>query len=87
MANISNYGASKSLKEAIKELGIKDVTFHALRHSHGSVLLSKGVDLKYVSKRLGNKNISTTIDIYIHLLDTQRQTEDEKTFDIMSSIF
>lgn len=87
VANISNYGASKSLKEAIKELGIKDVTFHALRHSHGSVLLSKGVDLKYVSKRLGHKNISTTIDIYIHLLDAQRQTEDEKTFDIMSSIF
>ncbi|CAK1241739.1 tyrosine-type recombinase/integrase [Fructobacillus cardui] len=87
VANISNYGASKSLKEAIKELGIKEVTFHALRHSHGSVLLSKGIDLKYVSKRLGHKNISTTIDIYIHLLDAQRKTEDEKTFDIMSSIF
>lgn len=87
VANVSNYGVSKTLKKAIKFLGIKDISFHALRHSHGSLLLSKGVDIKYVSKRLGHKNISTTIDIYTHLLNSQRQTEDEKTLNIMTSIF
>ncbi|GAO99872.1 tyrosine-type recombinase/integrase [Fructobacillus ficulneus] len=87
VANISNYGAGKTLKKAIKELGIKEVTFHALRHSHGSLLLSQGVDIKYVSKRLGHKNISTTIDTYTHLLDAQKVTEDERTYNIMSSIF
>ncbi|GIC70572.1 tyrosine-type recombinase/integrase [Fructobacillus tropaeoli] len=87
VADVSNYGVSKTLKKAIKFLGIKDISFHALRHSHGSLLLSKGVDLKYVSKRLGHKNISTTIDIYTHLLDSQRKAEDEKALNIMSSFF
>ncbi|CAH1853918.1 site-specific integrase [Convivina intestini] len=87
IADVSNYGAGKILKKAIKELGIKPVSFHALRHSHGSLLLSQGVDIKYVSARLGHKNISTTIDVYTHLLNSQKESEEEKTQQIMSSVF
>ncbi|MCK8617335.1 tyrosine-type recombinase/integrase [Fructobacillus sp. M158] len=87
IADVSNYGAGKVLKKAIHELDIKSVSFHALRHSHGSLLLSQGVDMKYVSNRLGHKNLSTTINIYTHLLSSQRQTEEEKTQTIMTSLF
>lgn len=87
IADISNYGAGKALKAAIKELDIKPVSFHALRHSHGSLLLSQGIDIKYVSSRLGHKNISTTINVYTHLLSSQKESEEEKTQRIMMSIF
>ena len=44
-----------------------------LRHSHGSLLLSKGVDIATVSKRLGHSSISTTIENF-HVLDDEGKT-------------
>lgn len=38
---------------------------HALRHTFGSMLLEKGVDLKTISELLGHKDISTTSNIYL----------------------
>lgn len=87
IANISNYAVSKTMKKSEDFLGIKKVTFHALRHSHGSLLLSKGIDVKYVSKRLGHKNISTTLSIYTHLLDNQKNLEERKADNIFNSDF
>ncbi len=46
----------------------KEYTPHSLRHGYGSVLLSEGVDIKVVSKLLGHKDISTTYNIYIHVI-------------------
>lgn len=39
-------------------------SFHALRHTHATRLIEKGLGLDYVSKRLGHSSISTTADIY-----------------------
>jgi len=51
-----------------KKAGLKHVGIHTLRHSHGSQLLSKGVPLPTVSKRLGHSNVYTTATIYAHAL-------------------
>jgi site-specific recombinase XerD len=45
---------------------------HALRHSFGSYLLLNGVDIKIVSSLLGHKDITTTYNIYIHLIEKQK---------------
>ena len=48
-----------------------DVTekgFHAFRHTHASMLLSAGVPIQDVSKRLGHAKVSTTLDIYSHCM-------------------
>lgn len=45
-----------------------------LRHSHGSLLFSKGVDIARYQKRLGHSSISTTIENYIHVLDDEGKT-------------
>lgn len=87
VSDVSYYSVRTLLQKTTHSLGIKDISFHGLRHSHGSLLLSKGVDIKYVSRRLGHKNISTTIGIYTHLLEAQKETEEEKTNKIMMSIF
>ena len=44
------------------------LTFRDLRHNYGSYLISKGVSIPTVSKRLGHASIATTGDIYGHLL-------------------
>lgn len=40
---------------------------HDCRHSHATWLISKGVNIKVVSERLGHKSIRTTLDIYAHV--------------------
>ena len=39
---------------------------HSLRHSHGSQLLSEGVPITTVSKRLGHSSVAITAAIYSH---------------------
>jgi integrase len=48
--------------------GLKDVSLHTLRHSHGSQLLSAGVPLPAVSKRLGHSSVYVTAVVYSHAL-------------------
>lgn len=48
-------------KKAVLRAGInKNITFHTLRHSFASHLLETGVNLRYLQKLLGHKNLSTT---------------------------
>jgi site-specific recombinase XerD len=46
----------------------RGVSMHTLRHSHASQLLSSGVSLPTVSKRLGRTDVHTTASIYSHAL-------------------
>ena len=49
-----------------KKAGLKGIGLHSLRHSHGSQLLSAGVPLPTVSKRLGHSNVAVTAQVYSH---------------------
>ena len=44
------------------------VSFHALRHTHASVLIASGVDILTISRRLGHSKPSVTLDTYGHLI-------------------
>ena len=46
-----------------------DYGIHALRHTFASMLFSKGVDVKIVSKLLGHSSVKITYDIYVHLFE------------------
>lgn len=48
-------------------MGIPDVTFHGLRHTHASQLIASGVDIVTISKRLGHGKPSVTLAIYAHM--------------------
>lgn len=56
------------LPKICKSAGIKPRSFHTLRHTHATILLAAGVHPKIVQERLGHSNISTTLDIYSHLV-------------------
>lgn len=47
---------------------IRNIRFHDLRHTHASILLYLGVDIKTISERLGHTDIQTTLNIYADVL-------------------
>ncbi len=48
---------------------LRAVNFHGLRHSSASYLLSQGVNMKLIQKRLGHKDIKTTMNMYSHVTE------------------
>jgi integrase len=48
--------------------GLPKVTFHALRHTHASMLINAGLDVLTISRRLGHSKPSVTLDTYGHLI-------------------
>lgn len=66
---VLNFKNFKSIFPDIRsKSGIKNFTFHDLRHTFASHLVMNGVDVVTVSKLLGHANIKTTM-IYSHLSD------------------
>lgn len=57
------------LKKKCREAGVREISIHGLRHTHGSILLSQGVSILSVSKRLGHANVTTTQEVYLHITD------------------
>jgi integrase len=49
-----------------KKAGFASIHLHSLRHSHASQLLSRGVPLSTVSKRLGHADAAITARVYAH---------------------
>ena len=64
---------TRSFAAAVRKSGLMAVNFHALRHSHATILLKQGVNPKVVSERLGHANVSTTLDIYSHVLPNMQE--------------
>ncbi|MEC6747368.1 site-specific integrase [Marinilactibacillus sp. XAAS-LB27] len=85
--HVSNNAVNKSLKNACKRIGITEITFHSLRHTHCSLLIYQGVNIKYISKRLGHSTISITYQVYGHILDELEQRESSKVDDMMEQLY
>lgn len=83
---ISYSGLSKKLKATCKKNNIPVLTLHSLRHTHCSLMIYKGVDIHYLSKRLGHKDVTITLSTYSHVVDEFQQEQDKKILDAMDSL-
>jgi integrase len=59
---------TRSFKPLLKRAGLPDIRFHDLRHTCATLLLGKGVHVKFVQELLGHASISITLDTYSHVL-------------------
>jgi len=56
-------------KPAVAAAGLAaGTTFHDLRHTFASTALAGGVPISEVSRRFGHRPITTTVDLYGHLV-------------------
>jgi len=74
----------RSFKPLIWKAGFDpEIHFHDLRHTAATLLLSRGVNVKVVSKMLGHADISITLRIYAHVIPNMQQV----AADIIDSMF
>ncbi len=67
MANPRNLSMDFT-KKLEKYEDLKQISFHGLRHTHATMLLRHGENVKVVSARLGHKDITTTLNTYMHVI-------------------
>jgi integrase len=58
---------SRDWRRLMDSLGLPPIGFHALRHTHVSMLISAGVDVLSVSRLLGHGSPAITLNVYSHL--------------------
>ncbi len=72
----------KWFTQFLEGAGLSHITIHSLRHTNATLLISGGVDVRTVSKRLGHSQTSTTMNIYAHAI----ASADEKAADTLQDI-
>lgn len=72
----------ESLYKVYRKAGIEGATMHTLRHTYATRCFEAGVDIKAVSEQLGHKDVKTTYNIYVHLLEDTKAKEIDKLADI-----
>ena len=69
---------TQQFRRIAKRAGFSDIRLHDLRHTHASLLLQQGTDMKTISTRLGHASIAFTMDTYAHLLPGMQKSAMEK---------
>lgn len=87
MKLVTNEAVNKTLKALCRKVKVTEITCHSLRHTHASILLYRGINIKYISRRLGHKDIVTTLQTYSHILDEMEQKESRQVDETMTELF
>jgi integrase len=64
---------TKVLQPAAERAGLGRVTWHQFRHIHSSLLNDLKVPAKIAQEQLGHASISTTLNIYTHVVDASHR--------------
>ena len=76
-------GITAWLSEFSKRHDLPHINPHAFRHTMASILINSGKDVVSVSKRLGHAKVSTTTDIYSHIIMEADEQASECLVDVM----
>ncbi len=69
---------NRHFKPLLVKAGLTAIRLYDLRHTTATLLLSKGINPKIVSERLGHASIVLTLDTYSHVLPSmQRDASDQ----------
>ncbi|QHW38241.1 site-specific integrase [Staphylococcus ursi] len=69
---------NKVLSAVCNRHHFKRIKVHGFRHTHCSLLFEAGLSIQEVQDRLGHGDIKTTMDIYAHVTEKQRDQVAEK---------
>jgi integrase len=69
---------NKYLKKRSKSVLGREISPHALRHTHTSLLAAQGIPFDVISRRLGHENSQITREIYFHITGGLRLADASK---------
>lgn len=55
------------------KLNYKNIDYYSLRHTHATMLVTLGVNVKAVQERLGHKKLDMTLNVYSHVTESMRE--------------
>lgn len=79
---ISRDNLGHRFSDLATKYGHLGMTFHHLRHTHATILLSNGANVNEVAERLGHADPKITLGIYGHVLPGRHQTLADR-FDLL----
>jgi len=63
----------KWFTEFLKRHGFQKITYHQIRHTNASLLISAGVDMVTLSGRLGHGDKNVTLNTYSHIIKSKEE--------------
>jgi integrase len=73
----------------LRTTGLGKMTWHQFRHIHSSLMSDLRIPVKIAQEQLGHASISTTLDIYTHVVESSHrravEAVEEKLFDLDSN--
>lgn len=69
-------------QRAAAKAGLECIGVHGFRHSHASILISKGLPVTIISKRLGHSSPAMTLNVYAHAI----KKDNDKVIDVLNSL-
>ncbi|WP_430534419.1 tyrosine-type recombinase/integrase [Listeria rocourtiae] len=82
---VTNGTVNNAIKAMCKLIESDEITMHRLRHTHTGLCVEAGMDIIYVSERLGHENINTTLKYYSHLSKQLRENNQAKVDNFFAS--
>ena len=76
---------STAFRAFLRRRNLRPMRFHDLRHTHAAHLIWAGVHIKAISERLGHASITTTMNIYGHLLPVVEDEAIEKLHQLLQN--
>lgn len=80
---LSTTTIERKKNKACEKAGVKKIRIHDFRHSHASFLINNGVPPLAISKRLGHKSLATTLNVYVHMFESQNQVAVNKINEVI----
>jgi integrase len=77
---LDHRSTAQALERAMKRAKLNDahkpkLTFHSLRHTWGSIRVSEGEDVVFLSQQMGHSSPKITMEIYAHEYNARGKTE------------
>ena len=80
---INDTALYRAKRKACEIAGLPEISVHEFRHSHATVLINNGVNIKEISRRLGHASVEMTWNVYSHLYPSQ----EEKAIEVLQGLF